>query len=242
VQPEIAKGTQVCAYDHSGTAWSDPGPQDACTLRVSELHAALKAAGIAGPLVLVGHSLGALVARLYAATYETEVAGMVIVDHAANFPVRNTSLPAQRPVQTSPSLPVERIRLGESAFQKLPAREYALHQWAASMPGAAEVLRTNPSLLSGCTSDVNARTGGRERPLQDKPLVVLHTNSGEAAPLADGSPYMRLQRSLAALTTNSAMVQADQSGHYIMIDRPDLVIGATRRVVDAARTRTRLVQ
>jgi len=82
VQPDVSKFTQVCAYDHSGIAWSDPGPTDSCSLRVSEVHSALKNAKISGPFVLVGHSLGALVARLYAAKYADDVAGMVIVDHA----------------------------------------------------------------------------------------------------------------------------------------------------------------
>jgi hypothetical protein len=61
VQPKIAAITQVCAYDHSGSAWSDKSPKDSCALRVQEVHAALKNAGIAGPYVLVGHSLGGVV-------------------------------------------------------------------------------------------------------------------------------------------------------------------------------------
>jgi hypothetical protein len=49
IQPEVAKFTQVCAYDHSGIGWSDPGPRDSCSLRVEEVHAVLKKAGIQGP-------------------------------------------------------------------------------------------------------------------------------------------------------------------------------------------------
>src|ERR1700719_1625095 len=64
IQPEVATMTQVCSYDHSGSVWSDDGPTDSCALRVREIHDALKNAGIKGPYVIVGHSLGALVARL----------------------------------------------------------------------------------------------------------------------------------------------------------------------------------
>ena len=82
VQSEVAKFTQVCVYDHSGIAWGDGGPKDSCSLWVTEVHAALKSAGIKGPYVFVGHSLGALVARTYAGRYLDEVAGIVFVDHA----------------------------------------------------------------------------------------------------------------------------------------------------------------
>jgi hypothetical protein len=50
VQPEVASITQVCSYDHSGSAWSDDGPTDSCSLRVSEIHEVLKNAGIRAPI------------------------------------------------------------------------------------------------------------------------------------------------------------------------------------------------
>jgi pimeloyl-ACP methyl ester carboxylesterase len=79
VQSQVAKFTQVCSYDHSGIGWSDDGPKDSCALRANEVHTALKNAGIQGPYVVVGHSLGALVARLYAGKYPDEIAGIVVV-------------------------------------------------------------------------------------------------------------------------------------------------------------------
>jgi pimeloyl-ACP methyl ester carboxylesterase len=81
VQPEIAKATRVCAYDRAGLGWSEagPGPRDAEQI-TSEMHTLLENAGIEGPYVLVGHSVGGHHVRVYADRYPDEVAGMVLVD------------------------------------------------------------------------------------------------------------------------------------------------------------------
>jgi pimeloyl-ACP methyl ester carboxylesterase len=81
VQPEIAATARICAYDRAGFGWSElgPEPRDAHQ-QVSELHTLLANTGIAGPYVLVGHSYGGRVTRVYAAQYPDEVVGMVLVD------------------------------------------------------------------------------------------------------------------------------------------------------------------
>ncbi|MDQ3827610.1 MAG: alpha/beta hydrolase, partial [Actinomycetota bacterium] len=81
VQRVVAKTTRVCAYDRAGMGWSEPGPEPRDAKQISsELHTLLKGAGTVGPYVLVGHSTGGLYARMYAALYPEEVAGMVLVD------------------------------------------------------------------------------------------------------------------------------------------------------------------
>jgi pimeloyl-ACP methyl ester carboxylesterase len=81
VQPEIAKVTSVCAYDRAGLGWSDAGPEPRdARQHATELHALLTNAGVPGPYVLVGHSLGGLSVRMFADLYPDEVAGMVLVE------------------------------------------------------------------------------------------------------------------------------------------------------------------
>ena len=98
VLPGVAAFTRVCAYDRPGTigevnpdldphgplffpSRSDPVPQPRTTRdKVADLHALLRAADIRGPYVLVGHSAGGLVVRLYASMYPDEVVGMVLLD------------------------------------------------------------------------------------------------------------------------------------------------------------------
>ena len=98
VLPGVAAFTRVCAYDRPGTigavnpdldpddplfypSRSDPVPQPRTVEdMVADLHSLLVAADVPGPYVLVGHSAGGLVVRLYASTYPDEVVGMVLVD------------------------------------------------------------------------------------------------------------------------------------------------------------------
>jgi pimeloyl-ACP methyl ester carboxylesterase len=241
VQPDVSKFTQVCAYDHSGIAWSDPGPTDSCSLRVSEVHSALKNAKISGPFVLVGHSLGALVARLYAAKYGDDVAGMVIVDHAflgrPALPSANSPLSAAPPPPTAPPKGSSTDPAGtpdpNRDFEKLPSVDYQLHLWANSLPGFSKTMQRNFEMVPECSSNVGAASQNKATPFSDKPLIVLRTDTTIPG-------YEDLQKSLLALSTNSKEVFAENSSHYIMVDRPDLVISAIRDVVDAVQHHTKL--
>ena len=81
VQPQLAAHTRVCAYDRAGMGWSEAAssPRDPVTI-VGELHALLAEAAVTAPYVMVGHSYGAILARVYAAQYPQDVAGVVVID------------------------------------------------------------------------------------------------------------------------------------------------------------------
>jgi pimeloyl-ACP methyl ester carboxylesterase len=227
VQPDVAKFTRVCAYDHSGTGWSDPGPVDTCSLRVGEIHAALSKAHIPGPYVLVGHSLGAYVSRLYASTYPNQVAGLVIVDHA--FSPGMFRMPAPPMVSgTGPPGPFRTKEDIASAFQKLPARDYQLHLWASSLPASSRIMARNVAMAPECAAEVERVSRANAQTLAAKPLIVLSQPFSPA----------ELQAQLLSMSSNNKQIVAENSGHYIMIDRPDIVITAIRDVVAAARNHT----
>jgi pimeloyl-ACP methyl ester carboxylesterase len=81
VQRALVPDIAVVLYDRAGLGWSDAGPWPRSAGRIAdELHQLLQAAGIPAPYLLVGHSLGGLVVRLYAARHPDAVAGMVLVD------------------------------------------------------------------------------------------------------------------------------------------------------------------
>ena len=80
----VADTGRVCAYDRAGQGWSDDArhPQDGVAA-AKDLHDLLAAAGETGPYVLVGHSTGGTYALNYAARYDDEVAGMVLLDSSS---------------------------------------------------------------------------------------------------------------------------------------------------------------
>jgi pimeloyl-ACP methyl ester carboxylesterase len=81
VHPALAERTRVCAWDPAGTGFSSPSsePQDLVHI-TQDLERALKGAGIEGPYVVVGHSLGGFVSLRFADLHPKSVVGMVLVD------------------------------------------------------------------------------------------------------------------------------------------------------------------
>jgi pimeloyl-ACP methyl ester carboxylesterase len=78
---ELARTTRVFAYDRAGYGASRSAAKDRSGRQVvAELHELLRAAGVAPPYVVVGHSLGGTYAIQFAQAYPGEVAGAVLID------------------------------------------------------------------------------------------------------------------------------------------------------------------
>ena len=213
IAPKIAAGTRVCVYDRANTGRSDhaPTPRTSQDL-VDDLHAILTNAGVPGPYVMVGHSLGGLNARLYASDYPGSVVGMVLVDaaHEDLWDRLLSLIPA----------PTE----GEPA---------ALKAYRSSL-NAAQGNEQIDLKLSG------AQVRALRKPFGAMPLIVLSHGKPIAGIPALYSPLVEriwsdMQLDLLSLSTNSKQVIAEQSGHDIPSDQPQLVIDATREVVRVLR-------
>jgi hypothetical protein len=207
VQKDVSQLTRVCAYDRAGLGESSHPASVPHTMpqMVQELHALLGRAGIAGPYVLVGHSLGGGNVRLFASQHPDEVAGMVLVDSATA---------EQFGAVTDAQIAESRERA---------AKDPEGFDFAASRTDLAPL--SAPGLSLG-----------------DKPLVVLSRGLEDGPPGPPGTieRWQDGQKKLPALSTNSARIVAEKSGHFIQTFQPQLVIASVRQVVEAARTHGRI--
>lgn len=78
-------GSRVCAWDRSGFGLSDPPPHpQTVDQTAADLATALESAGITGPYIPAGHSLGGCESLLLADRDFAAVVGMVLVDTSYN--------------------------------------------------------------------------------------------------------------------------------------------------------------
>ncbi|WP_369699121.1 alpha/beta fold hydrolase [Paenibacillus silviterrae] len=81
VQPELSKYTRVLSYDRAGFGWStETIEKPTCKAYVQDLRDLLTRVKLDPPYILVGHSYGGMIMRLFASEYPEEVVGIVLVD------------------------------------------------------------------------------------------------------------------------------------------------------------------
>jgi pimeloyl-ACP methyl ester carboxylesterase len=233
VQPEVAKFTRVCTFDSSGTAWSDP-PQGAtaptCNQRVNEIHQLIMKAPVAGPYVLVGFSVGAQWARLYAASYPNNIVGMVLIDHAfipAQVAPRQATHSHNLPQGYSPPALISQAPIAldfqdNVNFSKLPKHDQELHTWALS----ENPIRPDYKMAQDCFSELATAAGKSTFPLGDMPLIVISTPN-------EAPGYAKLQAELLALSRNSKHVIAWNSTHMVPIDQPEVITESILKMATA---------
>ena len=195
VQQKVERFAGVVSYDRAGIGWSEEGASSSDARGAAEqLRAALSGAGVAGPYVLVGHSLGGEYARVFAALYPSEVAGMVLVD--AGAPDRDGVMRVGAAAPSLPGVPLPEGTMGqvERAFRlfryaplaaRLGVVRIALALGGATNPlpadarAAARASMSSPRHWRAVRAEVagsweaaaQARASGG---LGEKPLVVLN--------------------------------------------------------------------
>lgn len=228
--------THVCAYDRPGTpvgeqpSRSDPAPQPTtAAAAVADLHALLAAAREPGPYVLVGHSYGGLIAKLYARSYPGEAAGLVLVD-ALTEGLQEAETPGEWATQ--------RVLMEGDIRESLalyPALERIDPDRSFDEVRAAPPLRPLPLVVLSA-----------DRPWGPQ-IPALIANGTLPANVPSDFGYVtdaaqkKAQARLATLVPGARHITETHSGHEIHKEQPRLVTDAIIDVVAAVRAgRTRL--
>jgi pimeloyl-ACP methyl ester carboxylesterase len=257
VQNQLGASARVASYDRAGYGWSParPGPRTLDNL-LEELHQWLTASGLPAPFILVGHSFGGLMLRHYAGRHREQVAALVLVDPLE--PMEWIGASQERLRQLGKGVMLSRrgaalARLGvvRLALDLLMSGSRAIPRMLARMTSGkgssvttrlvGEVRKMPPEvwpmvrahwclrrsfltmaeylerLPGACAQSID------DSALRDIPLVVI-SGSKNAPELIEA------HRRTAELSARGVHIVAAESGHWVQLDRPDVVIEAIRRV------------
>lgn len=264
VEPAVAAMTRACFYDRAGYGFSDPSPKPMTAGNVTDdLRVLLHEAGISGPLVLVGHSIGGLYATLYTDKYPAQVAGLVLIDPSfADQRPPDWGADADRRVQ-------EEFASGQAALRACAAQARAGKLTAADPHGCFQVVpgrspaeaawltqqflkpfryestiseAENHFAVGTAKSVDDIEEEKAQRPFGAMPVIVL--TGGTERPDPNLTPDMQQvfdkywkagHDRLAARSTRGVSTVVPQAGHFIQLDQPEAVIDAIRTVVAGVR-------
>jgi pimeloyl-ACP methyl ester carboxylesterase len=261
VQPSIAKLTRVCSYDRAGEAWSDLGPVPRTKAQeVFDLRRALTKAKVPGPYVLVGHSMGGEIVRMFAAAYPADVIGMVLVDgsHEEDTVNLNGKVTTLRAMTQGRPIPAPRASVTgadglddtavkqiqemvrkydlapkiEPPYDRLPADVQRLQLWAAGQPKhwAATDDAYGPEEAERLYQ-VDHKTS---HPLGAIPLIVLSQDmtgrTDEHAKI-----HQQTQQAMAQYSERGRQIVVSGAGHHIQLEQPEVVVHAIEQVLTEAQ-------
>ena len=196
---------------------------------VADLHALLSAAHEPAPYVLVGHSYGGLIAKLYARTYPQNAAGLVLVD-ALSEGLQEAETPDQWAMQ--------RVLMEGDIRESLvlyPALERIDPDRSFDQVRAAPPLGPLPLVVLSA-----------DRPWGPQVPALIADGTLPADVPADfgyvtDAAQKKAQEQLATLAPGARHITNTNSGHEIHKEHPQLVTDAIIDVVDAVRAgKTRL--
>jgi pimeloyl-ACP methyl ester carboxylesterase len=221
----VSRFTHVCTYDRPGTIrYTNPPtlttrstpvsmPRTLPSM-VSDLNKLLKSAHIPGPYLLVGHSYGGMIVRLFAQTHPSLTAGLVLVD-AFGTDIRRLFGPRVWPqyvqLLNHPGIPLDRQAVFETA----------------DVDGAINAIQTAaplPRVPLGVIS--------KTEPFGTAPTAPKDVTSRLE------QVWPQVQKTLVRLEPQTPHILATGSDHYIQLHDPDLTTSVIWLILERARSRS----
>jgi pimeloyl-ACP methyl ester carboxylesterase len=253
VQPLVAEFAHAVSYDRAGLGWSTGTLTERTVANmVDELAAALSAAQIGPPYVLVGHSFGCLVIQSFAHTRQADTSALVMVDPVTQSGWANADAQQLRRLKTGARLSRRGVWLarlgivratlsllvsGGTRIPKLLARasarqgnnviERLIGEVRKLPPAAQPIVAFHWSRARSFTAmaayleclPASARLALTMPVPPEIPLVILSAATATGAELAERASW-------ASANSNARHVQIEGTGHWLQLERPELVASA----------------
>jgi pimeloyl-ACP methyl ester carboxylesterase len=232
VQRGLSRSTRVCASDRSGEGWS--GGEENGRRFASDLHGLLRAAHIAGPYVLVGHSVGGVYALIYMARYPNDVTGLALIDSSTPYQFNLPEYPrvyAMLKRLTSVMPPLARVGLPRlvPGFGSLPPQARDAASAFASSPRELRADRAELAELPRMFDEAKA-----VKSLGGRPLAVVTASVGQQR------GWGNAQDRLAKLSTNSVHRTVAGATHAALLEDKRFAAISSRAIVQVVqRVRSR---
>jgi pimeloyl-ACP methyl ester carboxylesterase len=215
VVPDLAEKTTVLTYDRSGCGKSPLGDLPTHGAQAAkDLDALLKAVDPPKPYIVVGHSYGGKVARLFTSIYPDDVGGLILED-----------------TQHEDALQEEREILKGEDLRKL-------EEMVAMMKGR------DPPVTEIDYINVTAEQLRDSDPLPEIPFVVISSGKrlkSAPGPFSDegrkavAELNRELQERLVRLIPGGRQIIVEDVGHNIHVEKPDALIIPVLEMVEELR-------
>lgn len=246
VVSELSPNMRAFSYDRAGFGRSllDQSSPASVPATASQLITLLREYDARPPYVLVTHSLGALfVNEAVRRLHPDEILGIVYVDAASLETVnllRNIVPSAVAPRWLARLLSALGV-LRALAPLALSPYSSAFSKWPSLLHEARAVWATSDWLLAYTSEwvqamrEVDDNDALRGQWLGDMPISVIIPDVYDRT---EGKEYVgAMQRILASYSSDARLVHVKNCGHFVQIERPDVVVEAVRDVIRRAEKR-----
>jgi pimeloyl-ACP methyl ester carboxylesterase len=255
------KGISSVSYNRAGYACSQLGPAPHTFKQtVYNLRTLMQKISLNGDVIMVGASLGGLIARQYTQTYPEQVAGLVFVDSGADdglhyingkklYPSRDAPGKIIPEIKTSASdidnnitASAEAINAIESALKPIGYPFEKVEYPFTNLPDSIQKYRVwafnqldyyianENEFLLDEKAELVNQRKSKRFILGDIPIIIL-TQSGGANPNDENIERLQLQKEMLALSSNSSQRIVENSGHHIHIEKPELIIEVVLKIL-----------